>query len=338
MIASVGVTVGALGGLAAALAYMTAVAAVNVLTKRLWLLPTLVALVAGLSGFMRVEFISVPAVGPAVLVSERAEGKVVSQPQSGPSGPRAVVDVHRVASGDDEWRDADGRVLVFFGQSASNGLGRGDHVRLRWEVTSLEAQDAGFRNFIRSSGASADAWAFHTMVLKRDDALANVLVRLRDTTTDRLETGIGGDSGALLAGFVTGDDSGLSDTTREVFERTTMSHITAVSGSNVAVLITLWFAVIRRRSFQRAMWAQVLLVAGIWSYVVLVGLNPGAVRAGLFACIMLPAARLGRRADPLTALMLASAAVLLVRPEFRRQRRLLALDGRVCRNGDGCHW
>ncbi len=48
----------------------------------------------------------------------------------------------------------------------------------------------------------------------------------------------------------------------------------------------------------------------------LVGLGPGAVRAGLFATIMLPAARLGRRPDPLTALMLASAAMLLARPAF----------------------
>jgi competence protein ComEC len=318
LVAGIGFTVGALGGWSASVLYAAVVAMAVAATRERWVALTVVALVAAGTGSGRVAIAPLSPVDDAVVESVRLEGRVVSHPQSGPSGPRAVVAVERVQLTDAEvdWVPAEGRVLVFFGDSASNGIGRHDLVRVRGTVTALNEQEPGFRWFIRSSGASANGWAFHTMVLERGRDPANVLIRARNDITDRFEQGVGGDAGALLAGFVTGDDSGLSAAARDAFERTNTSHITAVSGSNVAVLLSLWLTMLPSRRMQRALWAQVSIVAVIWIYVLLVGLGPGAVRAGLFASIMLPAARLGRRPDPLTALMLASAMMLLARPGF----------------------
>lgn len=95
-----------------------------------------------------------------------------------------------------------------------------------------------------------------------------------------------------------------------------MSHITAVSGSNVAVLLTMWLVVMPGQRLRRSLPALIAISLVIWLYVLLVGMGAGAVRAGLFATIMLPAARMGRRADPLSALLLASALMLLARPGF----------------------
>ena len=174
--------------------------------------------------------------------------------------------------------------------------------------------DPDFRRFILSENAGGLAHSFDTTILSRGQTSTNALVRLRKLVTDRIEGAIDGDGGALLAGFVTGDDSGLSDEARNAFELTNTSHITAVSGSNVAILISMWFVILPTRRMQRLFVTQALLLALIWSYVVLVGLGPGAIRAGLFATLMLPAARFGRKADPMTSLMLASAVMLVLMP------------------------
>lgn len=314
LIAASGITVGALFGWAGAIMFGIAAALSVALTGQRWIVITLVALAAALLGAARVAITPEPTISPVVLESTHAEGRVVGQPQSGPSGPRAVLEIEQVRAGDDGWQSAEGRVLVFLRDTAPTGVASGDRLRLVWSITAIDDYDPGFRRFVASSRAAAGAWSFNTTVLERGNSPASLPSRLRATVTSRIESAVDGDAGALVAGFVTGDDSGLSDATRDAFDLTNTSHVTAVSGSNVAVLLSVWLAMVPSRRLQRSVPALLGAIVLIWLYVLLVGMVPGAVRAGLFASIMLPAARLGRRADPLTALMTASALMLVLAP------------------------
>ncbi|HYH12936.1 MAG TPA: ComEC/Rec2 family competence protein [Thermomicrobiales bacterium] len=316
LIIASGITIGALFGLAGALVFaLVATLSVALAGQRVQVLGCVV-LVAALCGAVRGGSSAERVVGPEVLSSSRAEGVVASQPQSGPSGPRAVIEVDRVTIGNGDWIDAAGRVLVFFRETVPTGIGHGDRIRVVWAVTAVEDFDPDFRRFVASGDAGASAWSFDTTVLEHGATSTNILIRVRDTVTARLESAIAGDAGALIAGFVTGDDSGLSDGAREAFERTNTSHVTAVSGSNVAVLLSMLLVLAPTRRMQRSLPMLLGAVVLIWSYVILVGMGPGALRAGIFATFMLPAARLGRRADPLTALMTASAIMVLIRPSY----------------------
>lgn len=140
------------------------------------------------------------------------------------------------------------------------------------------------------------------------------LVALRRTLSNRFDAVLPGDTGALAAGVVTGDDSGLSDPARNAFLRTGTSHITAVSGSNVSMLLALWNLMVRPGRFRRLMLVQAAIIATIWLYAVLVGLEPPAVRAALVASLGLLASRCGRHPDPMTLLFLASAALVMWEP------------------------
>src|SRR5690606_946781 len=195
------------------------------------------AVVAALAGFVRVSLGPDITVDDVVVRSTRGEGVVASIPQIGPSGPRAVVEIDRVQLSEGDWVEGSGKVLVFFRDSEPHGVGRGDRVQLVWSVTDAADFDPGFRRFVAASDAAAGAWAFNTVVIARGSSPFNVLVDLREKVTTRITSSVEGDAGALLAGFVTGDDSGLSEPARDTFDRTNTSHITAVSGSNVAILL-----------------------------------------------------------------------------------------------------
>jgi competence protein ComEC len=311
-----GVTIGALFGVPGVVMWTAGVTIAALPGRRSWLALAIVAAVGAGLGSMRVALDEVAAVPAAVLESGRAEVVVRSVPQSGPSGPRAVVRVESVLTEDSTWVPAGGDVLVLFRDHAPDDLARGDRLNLVWAVTSVEDGDAGWTRFVRSAGAGGSADVFSASVVARGESLTAPVVKLRELVTRRISEAIPGDGGALLAGFVTGDDSGLSDSAQLAFERTGMSHITAVSGSNVAVLLTMWFFVIRPGRMRRSIIALLGVSLLVWLYVLLVGMGPGAVRAGLFATLVLPAARLGRRPDPLTALMIASAMMLLIHPQF----------------------
>jgi competence protein ComEC len=316
LVASSAVVAGALLGWPGAIGFTIVTAVALALCRQQIGAMLILTIVAGAVGVTRVALHEPPAVAGAVLSSTQAEVIVSGQPQIGPSGPRAVVDVERIRRDGGAWVDAPGVVLVFFGDTVDSAIARGDRLQVSWVVTPADSLDPDFRRFVASSGAGAQAWAFHTSVVARTESPLGLLARVRDGVTDRVRAAIGGDAGALLAGFVTGDDSGLSRETRRAFELTNTSHITAVSGSNVAVLLSIWYLILPTRRSRRLLPAMIGTLVVIWLYVALVGFGPGAVRAGLFASLIVPAARLGRRADPMTALMGASAAMVLASPGY----------------------
>ena len=101
----------------------------------------------------------------------------------------------------------------------------------------------------------------------------------REAFAERLRRAVPGDSGVLLGGLVVGDDRALSDDLKQSFRETGMSHITAVSGSNLALVVVLLMAVggpigLRRR----VVWLLAVTVA-IWLYAAITGLEPPVVRA-----------------------------------------------------------
>lgn len=309
-----GVTAGALLGVPGGLTWLGVVGIAALPGRRSWLALLAVALVGASLGVIRVGMDAPEQLSPDVVESVAAEVVVRSVPQTGPSGPRAVVRVERVAHEDGGWRPAEGNVLVLFRDNAPAHLAKGDRLRLRWDVSTEDASDFG--RFVRSSGAGGFASAYSASVIERGDSVTTPVTQFRELVTRGIADALPGDGGALIAGFVTGDDSALSRSTREAFERTGMSHITAVSGSNVAVLLTIWFVLVPTGRVRRSLPALIGIMLVVWLYVLLVGMGPGAVRAGVFATIILPAARLGRRPDPLTAMVLASAVMLLAQPDF----------------------
>lgn len=120
-----------------------------------------------------------------------------------------------------------------------------------------------------------------------------------------------GDDGALFRGLVVGDDR---DQPREMlarFRASGLSHLTAVSGQNVAFVLAAAGPLLRMlRPWWR--WATTLLLVG-W-FVSLTRFEPSIVRAGAMAGLSATAFVLGRGRDPTRLLALAVTFLLLVDP------------------------
>ncbi len=121
--------------------------------------------------------------------------------------------------------------------------------------------------------------------------------------------------GGLLPGLVVGDTSQLPDSVREDFLDTGMTHLTAVSGSNVAIVVG---AVLLLARWGRAgPWlAAGLCVVALVGFVILVRPSPSVVRAAAMGAIGLAALAVGRPRAALPALAAAVTVLVLVDPEL----------------------
>jgi competence protein ComEC len=119
----------------------------------------------------------------------------------------------------------------------------------------------------------------------------------------------------LLPGLVEGDTSGLDPQLQEDFRRTGLTHLVAVSGTNVAVVLAAslvlcgWLRIGLR-------WRPLLAGAVLLAFVVLARPSPSVLRAAVMGVIALVALATGSRRQALPALCAAILALVLVSPEL----------------------
>ncbi len=122
---------------------------------------------------------------------------------------------------------------------------------------------------------------------------------------------------ALLRGMAIGDRSGLDPATEAAMETTALTHLTAVSGANCAVIVGLVVLLGRALGLLRLVRA-VVAVGFLLAFVVLVRPDPSIVRATVMAVVVLVVHLSGRPVRGVPLIALAVVGMLVVDPWYAR--------------------
>lgn len=194
-------------------------------------------------------------------------------------------------------------------------LDPGDRVRMDVKIQRLDLNESWDRSLHRKKVvAKATAVADQIRVIDRTHnpllmAANGLRTRMNQLASRALEKRDAG----LLLGLTIGDERMIPQGTREEFRATNLSHLTAVSGANVAmvlgavVLLLRWLRVSRRNQI-------VIGLATIGFFALVTRGEPSVLRASVMASLVLVAFLFGRRHDPLHGLVLAFIALLAVDP------------------------
>ncbi|HEX6956059.1 MAG TPA: ComEC/Rec2 family competence protein, partial [Agromyces sp.] len=128
---------------------------------------------------------------------------------------------------------------------------------------------------------------------------------------------LGGDAGALVPGLAIGDTAAIPDELREAMTAASLTHLTAVSGANCAIVTAAAFWAAGRAGLPRAARIGAALVA-LLGFVVLVTPESSVVRAAVMAVVVLVALGVGRAGGGASALAVATVLLLAIDPWFSR--------------------
>lgn len=125
--------------------------------------------------------------------------------------------------------------------------------------------------------------------------------------------GVDKDSAGLVAGLAIGDTSGISTKLQQDMKVVSLTHLTAVSGANCAIVLAMFYLVIRKLGGGR--WVRLTggLIALV-GYVLLVGAQPSVLRAAVMAAAVLVGISIGRKTAPMSALAIAVIILLVADP------------------------
>ncbi|WP_308166616.1 ComEC/Rec2 family competence protein [Nocardia albiluteola] len=117
------------------------------------------------------------------------------------------------------------------------------------------------------------------------------------------------DAAGLLPGLVDGDVSRLPDRVRENFQQTDLTHLVAVSGTNVSIIFIVVMGTMRRLTVDPRLGA-VVAAAALVAFVILARPSPTVLRAAVMGAIALLAVLIGRRKQALPALCAATLVLI----------------------------
>lgn len=190
----------------------------------------------------------------------------------------------------------------------------GDHVAITGKTGQPQDEPLRIQRFLASRGCAASLFAQSVRVTESQAAGAWSFGRVRAAMSESLRRLVPGDAGSLLAGLVVGDDSALSREREEAFTNSGTTHLTAVSGSNLALIAGMLVALGRATVGQHRLGWQIVTIVGVWAFAFVTGAEAPAVRAAIVATVALLAVRFGRAADFPTLILLAAGAMALHDP------------------------
>lgn len=195
---------------------------------------------------------------------------------------------------------AGGSILVFAEGEQWAGLLPGQRVTLRGRLAEPERRDLTVA-VVRATGSPQH--------VAEPPAIQRWAGVVRDRLASAAGSALPADQAGLLPGLVVGDTSGLAQETKDEFTAAGLTHLTAVSGANVSIVLGAVLLAVRGVGLgprTGALLAGIALVA----FVVIARPSPSVLRAAAMGCVALLALVTGRRKQAIPALA-ASVVVLL---------------------------
>jgi competence protein ComEC len=141
----------------------------------------------------------------------------------------------------------------------------------------------------------------------------SLIIGLRKFLMNMINTYIPQPASALVSGMLIGISDALPTDVQNVFRTLGLTHVLAVSGYNVALLIDLSFLLFAR---YRMSWRVFFSGAFLVFFIVLTGMSSSVLRAGLMGVFMLLAKFRGRHVNPIAALCFSGVVLSLFNPRI----------------------
>ncbi|HAZ16289.1 MAG: ComEC/Rec2-related protein [Parcubacteria group bacterium GW2011_GWA2_43_13] len=175
-----------------------------------------------------------------------------------------------------------------------------------------------YEKYLRAK--NIDAVCYYPDISQRVFAPKNIfsyLFAFKHTLLEAINRALPEPHASLLAGMLVGAKKGLPDDVMEQFNRVGLTHIIAISGYNITIVIRFvlilapWIWINRRH----ALW---MMIPCIGLFVILVGGQASVVRAALFGAIGALAYSIGRAQSMTNALLLTAGLMVAINPWILR--------------------
>lgn len=204
-----------------------------------------------------------------------------------------------------------------FVTSSKADVAPGDQITFeaRLEMPRQAVNDKSFDDWLYCIGKGVIFRSFSDDIVKEGEAfhLTAEIHKLRDWVGERMSTYLDEDTTAIAQSLVIGEKEGLTTEVQEVFSAVGISHLLAISGLHISILIGALTALL---SFVNVKVKRILLIAIMLAYIVFTGGAASVIRASLMGILLIGSKMFDREYDTLSSLSAIFILLLLINPTY----------------------
>lgn len=190
----------------------------------------------------------------------------------------------------------------------------GDTVRLTGSlqgVSDIPAEYAGYAKYLERRRISATMR--YPVVERMATGRPPYLVSARHVLDKKLQAALSEPEASVASAMVLGQLGGIPQTVLDQFRQLGLTHILAISGSNITLLVGMFVVGLKVIPLPPR-WQTTLLLVLLWLYIGLIAAPISAQRAALFWTLALLALRLQLLTSLVTAILMAATFMLTWQP------------------------
>lgn len=241
------------------------------------------------------------------------EGIISSFPDIRSDQVKVYLEAERFRIGENElWQQTTGKVLVNL--PLAPAVSYGDRIFVRGKLLiPPEWEDFSYQRYLEKEGTYAyiPRASFEVLDKKQGNPLFRMLFQARTAIEFTIRHRIPEPEASFAIGILLGGERGFSEQTIEEFRITGLSHLLALSGFNITILILFIFAVFR---FLPKHINLILTLLSIAAFVLLTGASASVVRAAVMGLLSLFVLHFGSMGHPSYILLWSAFCIVLINP------------------------
>jgi len=226
----------------------------------------------------------------------------------------------------------DGKILVTTTKYSQYQYG--DKLKITGDLlTPEEFPDFNYKDYLAKEGIYSVVYFPEIEPIKRNQGnfIYTKILSFKNKLRESISQNLSPPQSSILGAIILGDKSRISQEWKEKLNYAGVRHITAVSGMHVAILTSVLMSLLIGLGLwrQQAFYIAVILVI---LFIIMTGLQPSAIRAGIMGGLFLFGQYLGKQSVSSRAIIIAGALMLgqnplLLRLDVGFQLSFLAMFG-----------
>ncbi len=209
-------------------------------------------------------------------------------------------------------------VIVIIKDKKYTDLVQGDIINLECHTVLPEVyNNFDYHKYLVMKGIDYVCDNFSYEIIRHEPTILNKIAQFRLQMESVVDNIIPAPEAGLANGLLFGGSDKLSKDLQDKFAKTGMTHIVAVSGYNVSIIIIVVMGFIIFLGASRK-WAVLFSIVGIIFFVALIGFPSSGVRAAIMGVLVLVAAVYGRISNAYSAIFFTGAIMLVFNPLLLR--------------------
>ncbi len=194
----------------------------------------------------------------------------------------------------------------------------GDKLEINCKLQTPEPiENFRYDKYLEKSGIASVCYQPRLIVLAKDQGnffIAGIL-KIKDFVSQKINKTVAEPQAALVGGILLGTRQGIPADLLEKFNITGITHIIAISGFNITIIVVILLNFFTSLNINRKKSFYIIL-AGLVFFVVLTGMSPSVIRAAVMGSLVLFAKQIGRPAKIANVLVLSALIMVLVNPKI----------------------